>query len=100
VSEKEVIDEEVDFDDLDKVLNRKERRKLKAELKLHKDEVKELIKRAREKMKEPGFLTRAEGKSAWCMNNRHDRCSGHFTSNKNVRCLCPCHNSGNTQNNH
>lgn len=94
------IDEEVNFDDVDKVLNRKERRRLKAELKLHKEEVKEWFKRAREKMKETGFMTRAEGKSAWCMNYRHERCSGHFTSNKNVKCLCSCHNSENTQNNH
>ena len=94
------IDEEVNFDDVDKVLNRKERRRLKAELKLHKEEVKEWFKRAREQMKEPGFMTRAEGKSAWCMNYRHDRCSGHFTTNKSVKCQCSCHNSGNTQNKH
>ena len=94
------IDEEVNFDDVDKVLNRKERRRLKAQLKLHKSEMKEWIGKAKEKMHEPGFMKNAEGKSAWCMNNRHDRCSGHFTTNKSVKCQCSCHNSKNMQDNH
>lgn len=31
------------------------------------------------------------GYSAYCSNNLHSHCNGHFTTNKNKKCLCPCH---------
>ena len=83
--------EEINFDDIDKELNKEHMKELKSELKKHKMKLKDLVKSAKKKMKEPGFMDNAKDKSAWCMNGMHYRCSGHFVSSKNELCQCPCH---------
>ena len=75
-----------------KTMNRAERRKIKKMLKENISEHKHLFKEARAKMKEPGFMWNAKGKSAWCMNNIHFKCQGHFTISKKILCQCECHN--------
>ena len=83
--------EEINFDDIDKELNKEHMKELKSELKKHKMKLKDLVKSVKKKMKEPGFMDNAKDKSAWCMNGMHYRCSGHFVSSKNELCQCPCH---------
>ena len=75
-----------------KTMNRAERRRLKKILKENISEHKHLFKEARKKMKEPGFMAMAKDKSAWCMNNIHFKCQGHFTMSKKIPCQCECHN--------
>ena len=75
-----------------KTMNRAERRRIKKMLKDSKVNYKDIVKQAKTKMKEPGFIWNAKGKSAWCMNNMHFKCQGHFTMSKKIPCQCNCHN--------
>ncbi|MGC8649328.1 MAG: hypothetical protein ACP5UN_03895 [Candidatus Micrarchaeia archaeon] len=29
--------------------------------------------------------------SAYCANGHHDKCKGHFITNKKIKCECECH---------
>ena len=29
--------------------------------------------------------------SSYCANGKHEKCPGHFLSNKNIKCECECH---------
>ena len=75
-----------------KTMNRAERRKIKKMLKDSNVNYKDIVKQAKTKMKEPGFMEKAKGKSAWCMNNMHFKCQDHFTISKKILCQCECHN--------
>ena len=85
------LDEEL-FNKIGESMSRAERRRIKKMLKENISEHKHLFKEARKKMKEPGFMENAKGKSAWCMNNIHFKCQGHFTMSKKIPCQCECHN--------
>ena len=85
------MDEEKLEEEYTSGMNRDDRRKLKKMLKANGMSIRDLIKKAQEKTKDTTFMSNANGKSAWCMNNMHFKCKGYFLTSKKTECECSCH---------